>query len=204
MLALARAGVDGGMRIVGAPGTRPVLRNVSREAVEHFRRAVEVVDLVGATEAREILAKAGACAARNPGAAETCAAVRSVGAIEGYVPGRMVSDPAGYFVVFPDRARRWLVLEHYGNDGVLDVVIEGASAAELYWPAVERGLVSRLEHAAYLGRELARAEAALRTGEPFVQDAAPESGKRETSVVFDPGVFSLSKGKSGCGCGGKC
>ncbi len=204
LLALARAGVDEGMRIVGAPGKRAVLRNVEREAVEHFRRRVEVVDLVGVSEARAILEKAAACAARNPGAAEACAAVRSVGAIKGYVPGRMVPDPAGYFVVLPDRARQRLVLEHYRNDGVLDVVIEGASAAELYWPAVERELVSRLEHAAYLGRELARAEAALRTGEPFVQDAAPESGERETPAVFDPGVFSLSRGKPGCGCGGKC
>ncbi len=204
MLALARGGVDEEMRIVGAPGKRAVLRNISREAVQHFRRTVEVVDQVGVTEAGAILKKAEGCAARNPGAAEPCAAVRSVGAIQGYLPGRMVSDPAGYFVVLPERARRRLVLEHYRNDGVLDVVIEGASGAEVYWPAVERGLVSRLEHAAYLGRELARAEAALAGGAAYVQDAAPESGAREMAAVFNPGVFSLSQGKSGCGCGGNC
>jgi tetrahydromethanopterin S-methyltransferase subunit A len=39
---------------------------------------------------------------------------------------------------------------------------------------IDRGLISRLDHAAYLGRELARAEESLRSGEPFVQDAAPE------------------------------
>ncbi len=206
LLALARAGVDDGMRIVGAPGKRPVLRNVSREAVEHFRRTVEVVDLIGVREAREILAKVGACAGRNPGAAEACAAVRSVGVVKGYVPGRMVADPMGYFVVLPDQARKRLVLEHYLNDGLLDMVIEGTSAAELYWPAVERGLVSRLEHAAYLGRELARAEAALRTGEPFVQDAAPESGsgRRELSLVFGGSFSPAKRGNSGCGCGGRC
>jgi tetrahydromethanopterin S-methyltransferase subunit A len=86
----------------------------------------------------------------------------------------MSSDKAGYFVVYPDRARRVLLLEHYRNDGVLDVVIEGRAAAELYYPAIEQGLISRLDHAAYLGRELARAERALESGAPYVQDAAPE------------------------------
>jgi tetrahydromethanopterin S-methyltransferase subunit A len=41
--------------------------------------------------------------------------------------------------------------------------------------AIERNLISRLDHAAYLGRELARAEYALSSGEPYVQDAAPEA-----------------------------
>ena len=34
--------------------------------------------------------------------------------------------------------------------------------------------------AAYLGRELARAEASLRTGEPFVQDAAPDAAATDS------------------------
>jgi tetrahydromethanopterin S-methyltransferase subunit A len=85
----------------------------------------------------------------------------------------MTPDPSGYFVVFVDERRARLCLEHYTADGVLDCVIEGASAVELYCPAIERGLVSRLDHAAYLGRELARAEEALGTGRRYVQDAAP-------------------------------
>ena len=36
--------------------------------------------------------------------------------------------------------------------------------------AGEAPCVSRLEHAAYLGRELQRAEEALRHGTPYVQD----------------------------------
>ncbi len=183
MLALARGGVDEEMRIIGAPGKRPVLRNVSRSAVEHFRRAVEVVDLVGVSEARAILEGAVGCAARNPGATEAFDGARSVGVVAGYVPAGMVSDAAGYFVVFPDRGRRLLLLEHYRNDGVLDLVIEGQSAAEVYIPAVERKLVSRLDHAAYLGKEVARAEAALTGGAAYVQDAAPERGEPEAGSV---------------------
>jgi tetrahydromethanopterin S-methyltransferase subunit A len=67
-----------------------------------------------------------------------------------------------------------LSLEHYTNDGWLGALVEGHTAAELYTPAVERGLVSRLDHAAYLGRELARAEHALAAGTRYVQDGAPE------------------------------
>jgi tetrahydromethanopterin S-methyltransferase subunit A len=86
----------------------------------------------------------------------------------------MTSDPAGYFVIYVDRVRGTLSLEHFGTNGVLDMVIEGRAAAEIYVPAIEKRLVSRLDHAAYLGRELARAEAALLAGAEYVQDGAPE------------------------------
>jgi tetrahydromethanopterin S-methyltransferase subunit A len=102
----------------------------------------------------------------------------------------MVSDPAGYFVVYPDRARSLLSLEHYRNDGVLDVVIEANTAAEVYSAAIDKELLSRLDHAAYLGRELARAECALETGDAYVQDRAPERW----------GI----RAETGCGCGPNC
>jgi tetrahydromethanopterin S-methyltransferase subunit A len=176
LVALARSGVDDGSRILGARGKRPVLRNVSREAVEHFRQTVEVVDLVGNADVPAILHAVSGCADRNPGAATPFTPDRIVATVSGYLPQRMTSDPAGYFVVDVDRSRRRLSLEHYRTEGVLDTVITGRIAAELYVPAIERGLVSRLDHAAYLGRELARAERALLAGEPYVQDAAPEYG----------------------------
>ncbi|HSC71250.1 MAG TPA: DUF4346 domain-containing protein, partial [Candidatus Methylomirabilis sp.] len=173
LVALARSGIDDQARIIGAAGKRPVLRNLSRGAVEHFRRAVEVVDLVGQDSIPAVRETARTCARRNPGPAQAIAKEQVMLPLRGYLPDRMVSDPAGYVVVFVDRPRRLLTLEHYSNDGVLSAVIEGNAAPELYIPAVERGLVSRLDHAAYLGRELARAEQALASGGPFVQDAAP-------------------------------
>jgi len=174
LIALSRSGVDERMRIIGAQGKRPVLRNVSREAVEHFRRTVEIVDLIGETSVPQILDATKNCASRNPGPAEPFAGTRSVATIAGYIPQRMISDPAGYFVIFPDCGRRLLMLEHYRNDGVLDIVIEGRAPAELYIPAIEKNLISRLDHAAYLGKELARAEQAMLNGGSFEQDAAPE------------------------------
>ncbi len=198
LIALVRSGVDGGMRILGAPGKRPVLRNVSLEAVEQFREAVKVVDMIGETRVPEILEAARTCGQRCPGVAREFGGTRSVATVAGYLPKRVVSDPAGYFVVFVDRGRGLLVLEHYGSDGGLDVVVEGRRAAEVYIPAVERNLVSRLDHAAYLGKELARAERALVTGGAYVQDAAPEL--RTASRAVNPESVEVS----GCGCGSSC
>ncbi len=174
LTALSRFGVDEQMRIIGAQGKRPIFRNLTRDAVEHFRSTVEIVDLIGETSVPQIFDATKNCASRNPGPVEPFGGTRSVATIAGYVPQRMVSDAAGYFVVFPDRGRRLLTLEHYRNNGVLDIVIEGHTPAELYIPAIERNLISRLDHAAYLGQELARAEQAMLNGVSYVQDAAPE------------------------------
>ena len=175
LVAFSRNGIDERQRIIGANGRRPVLRNLGSTAVEHFRCTREVIDLVGVTDPREILAVVQGCAGRDPGTAPPFANSRALEPVRGSVPARMVSDPAGYFVIFPDYARGLLSLEHYANDGVLGTIIEGHAAAELYMTALERNLVSRLDHAAYLGRELARAEHALLSREPFVQDAAPQA-----------------------------
>jgi len=175
LVSLCRNGTDENGRIIGAQGRRPHIRNVSREAVEHFRRFVEVVDLIGSVEAEEIGQEARARAERDPGPAEPFrTALTQIERVAGTAPERMTPDPQGYFVVFLDRRRSRLCLEHYQNDGLLDSVIEGERAPQLYHTAIERSLVLRLDHAAYLGRELARAEYALRSGEEYVQDAAPE------------------------------
>ena len=188
LVALARSGLDEGSRIVGALGKRPVLRNLSPGAVDHFRRTVEVVDLVGDNDVTRLLEVARGCAARNPGPAPLLADAPLVKPAQGYLPTRMVPDPRGYFVIYVDRPRQLLSLEHFGNDGVLDAVIEGKTAPELYLAAIDHDLVSRLDHAAYLGRELSRAERALASGESFIQDAAPEG-------------FSDPYANPACGCG---
>lgn len=185
LIALASNGLDERGRIVGARGKRPLLRNVSADAVEHFRRTVEVVDLIGCDDLPTIKGVIAEHAKRNPGPAEQFAgSERQVERVAGHLPRRMVPDPEGYFVVYPDPTRRVLLLEHYTKDGVLDTVIEGTTAAELYTPALERRLLSRLDHAAYLGRELARAEHALRSGATYAQDGAPES--RSLPVLSAP------------------
>lgn len=173
LLALVAHGVDDGGRVIGATGRRPVLKNITAEEIDRFRTVVEVVDLIGDTDVGRIAAAVTECAARDPGPVTPLSGTRVISATGGYVPARMTPDPAGYFVVYPDPARQRLSLEHYTNDGVLDGVVEGATPAECYTAVIEAGMITRLDHAAYLGRELGRAEASLSAG-PYVQDAAPE------------------------------
>lgn len=190
LLALAASGLDDRGRIIGARGKRPVIKNISREAAEHFRRTVEVIDLVGVSDVATILEAIRGCAVRNPGPASAFAPEDVVTPVAGHLPSRLIPDPAGYFVLYVDRARKLLSLEHYRNDGVLTKVIEGRSPAELFAPAIELELISRLDHAAYLGQELARAELALISNSPYIQDAAPERTTAAKTLVTAPDVAS--------------
>ncbi len=180
LVALIENGVDAEGRIVGARGKRPVLKNVTCDEIEAFRRQVEIVPLIGEEDVARISAEVDSHAARMPGAFEgtPAAAAAAIPIVTAHAPERLVLDPAGFLVVYPDRTRG-LVLEHYLKDGVLDLVIQGATASAVAATAIDRGLLSRLDHAAYLGRELARAEESLRTGAPYVQDRAPEPSPTE-------------------------
>lgn len=173
-LALGQHGIDDSGRILNAEGKRPYIKNLSREAVDHFRNTVELVDLVGTQDIATILETVEACIARSPGLAEAfslSSAEQTVTHIRGSAPDRMQSDPAGYFVISVHQDRHVIRMEHYTNDGCLNTVIEGTTGPSLYFPALEQKLVSLMDHAAYLGRELYRAERAFKSGEPYVQDA---------------------------------
>ena len=191
LVALAESGVDEAGRIRGAEGKRPVLKNVSRSQVEAFRSQVELVPLIGEQDPDRIVAAVASCAARDPGPVAGAPGGDAVPAVAAREPTRLVLDPTGFLIVYPDK-RRGLVLEHYRNEGVLDCVVEGATAGAVGAAAVERGLLSRLDHAVYLGRELARAEESLRLGTPYVQDRAP-----------GPPLGAEPEQPQGCGCTGK-
>ncbi len=81
-------------------------------------------------------------------------------------------DKAGSFRIFVDRQEQSLVAEHFNwaDDPAPNLIVKGKTAEQVYEQIVESGLVSRLDHAAYLGSELAKAEIALRTGKEYIQD----------------------------------
>jgi tetrahydromethanopterin S-methyltransferase subunit A len=151
-----------------------VLKNLTTQEVAAFRQKVELVNLIGEGHTSVIADQIARSAALNPGAADSMACHNAIETVFVDQPEPLVLDPAGYFVVYPESRRRTLVLEHYTNKGVLDAVLEGHTAAALYQSAISRNLVSRLDHSAYLGRELARAEQSLKDDTPYVQDRAPE------------------------------
>jgi tetrahydromethanopterin S-methyltransferase subunit A len=181
LLALWENGVDEKMRVMGSTGKRPILRNVSRAEAERFRQQVEVVDLIGCDDVDTIVAKleelaqrplpssTGSCAHCSP---ELSAAAPPVPVITAKEPANIEMDRAGYFVIIPHAAEMTIIVEHYTYDNRLLRIIEGKSARDIYWTIIENEWVSQLSHAAYLGKELIRAELSLIHGSKYVQDGA--------------------------------
>jgi len=79
-------------------------------------------------------------------------------------------DEAGWFKIHVDRRANQLVAVHTKGEGGSKTVVRGSTPEEVYQTIVRLGLVSKLEHAAYLGRELAKAHIALVTGRSYIQD----------------------------------
>lgn len=83
--------------------------------------------------------------------------------------GGFEADPAGNFLIAVGEGR--IVAAHATTvGGPTGQRFVGRTAADVYSAILAAALVSRLDHAAYLGAELARAEVALRLGLPYRQD----------------------------------
>jgi dihydropteroate synthase len=87
-------------------------------------------------------------------------------------------DRAGFFTFHVDRERYLLIARHFTaeNRDTPSLEIEGLTAQQLIGTIVERELVTQFDHAAYIGRELTKAELALITGRPYIQEG-PLFGK---------------------------
>ncbi len=105
-------------------------------------------------------------------------------------------DPNGYFIIYLDREAGLICAKHFTNiinerglavdpetgkpipvrgkvERTHTKVFSGRTAKELCVQIFEKNqlsIVSRLDHAAYLGREFVRAEIALVTDQEYVQD----------------------------------
>jgi len=100
-------------------------------------------------------------------------------------------DPKGYFLISVDKQRDVIRLKHKFNDGRdSGYEFEGRSAEELYKRAIGANLISMMDHAAYLGKELERAEEALKSGETYVQDSSRSAldAFSAASHLLDPAI----------------
>ncbi len=179
LIALAAHGVDANRRVIGSVGKRPILRNVSREEVDAFRQQVRVIDLIGCENTAEIGTRVQELSSQSPtrccdsGSDQTIPfAIPNVAVITAREPEMIALDKAGYFVVVPLIERGVINVEHYDYDNTLLHIIEGQSVRALYATIIANGWVNELSHAAYLGRELAKAELSLKYGFKYVQDGA--------------------------------
>lgn len=173
MLALFENGVNHERRIINSKGKRPFLKNLELLEIEHFRSQVEITDLIGCEDIRRIEEGVDACKAESPGRFDKTVAMKRVTQIEAQRPKKLILDPSGFFIIYPKKEEGRIYLEHYKKDGTLNEIIYGEDPVSIASTTLERGLVSRLDHAAYLGRELEKAYLSMIYGFQYIQDRAP-------------------------------
>lgn len=180
---LMQNGVDKDMRVKGSKAKRPVLVNSTLDQIEAFREQIEIVDMVGCNELTSILEKltevsqkasfkthsADRSSVRERTAIVSTPEVVTVTARD-KDPRSVKQDSAGYFVIVPKESV--IFVEHYGNDNRLLHIVKGVDARSLYWTIIENGWVTELSHAAYLGKELAKAELSIMRRVKYIQDKA--------------------------------
>lgn len=177
VLCLHRNGLDDDRRVVGSTAPEPILPNLSGDDLRTFQQRVRVVDLIGELDPERILARARelteAGLAAEGEAPETTA--RQVVPLEHIVatPDAAADweyDPAGYFVITVDRPNGRLLVEHHDRGHRLLRTVEGTTAQAISQTIARRGLATLPTHLAYLGRELTKAELALRHALYYEQD----------------------------------
>ena len=82
------------------------------------------------------------------------------------------ADPKGYFTIKPFADEGLIKVRFHNYEHEILIIIEGENAEEIYNTIMREELVSRLDHAAYLGSELQKAEIAMRNNMEYTQDDA--------------------------------
>ncbi|HEY9823116.1 MAG TPA: DUF4346 domain-containing protein [Candidatus Sericytochromatia bacterium] len=121
----------------------------------------------------------------------------ALGAIDEKLSKRHIDlDPGGYFIIYLEREAGLICAKHFTNviddrglaidpetgkvipakgkvERTQSTLFTGRTAKELcvaIFEQTQQCPVTRFDHAAYLGRELVRAESALISGQEYVQD----------------------------------
>lgn len=166
-------GVDRSKRIIGAQGARPVLKNATESEIHHLRRQIQVTDLMGVLSIPTLAARLEKLDRQGDSPYEAGLKIDVIKIQEAKPARRLTLDPSGYFVILVMKGHKNpLQVEHYSNDGRLKNIIAGNDPASVCATLIGKNLVSRLDHAAYLGRELAKAETSLGLGSQYTQDKA--------------------------------
>lgn len=194
LVALYENGVDKNMRVIGSRSRRPILKNVSLTEVNKFRRQIQIDNQIGCENVKLLvkiikdLSQRVASAKGPSSCPDTSVSIPScrchektiekpqpVVAIPKIKAGKAKSkklDRAGYFVIIPSKKDKVITVEHYSYDNKLLRTIEGKSSRDIYLTIISNRWITDLGHAAYIGKELARAELSIKNGFKFVQDGA--------------------------------
>jgi dihydropteroate synthase-like protein len=80
-------------------------------------------------------------------------------------------DKSGWFKIQIDRNERKIVVIHYPKGSrEPGTIIKGEDSRTIYQTVIRKNLISKHNHAAYLGKELEKAAMALQLGRSYIQD----------------------------------
>jgi len=170
---LKKNGINQDKRIIGAAGNMPYLRNIDEELIERFREQVEIINMAGETNSQKIEAMVDKLLeGKTEGFKGKAVQIKKIEEIEAK-PAKWIADPKGYFVISLNNERTKIMVEHYIK-GEINKRIIGKNAKEICDTIARLKLIGEfeqsLEHSMYLGRELEKAEIALRENLDFEQD----------------------------------
>ncbi|WP_256466728.1 DUF4346 domain-containing protein [Tepidibacter aestuarii] len=183
LVSLFNNGIDNNMRVIASKGKKPILSNTTKEEVNAFRNQIEIIDMIECEDLNKILEKIqqlceqarssysceGKCSLYNKKLKTSSIEIIKV---EEKDPNKVKLDKAGYFVIVPKENNNTILVEHYSYNNKLLRIIKGEDARNIYWSIIENGWITELSHAAYLGKELTRAEMSIKLGFKYVQDKA--------------------------------
>ena len=173
LLSLHANGITDKKRIIGAKGKRPVLKNLNTAQVERFQSQIEIIDMIGNNAIKKIAEQVTIALSKKKTAFKNEEINGTAnGEIVAQNPQKLILDKLGYFVVLPSKTENKIYVEHYANNGELLHSIVGDYAASIYYTIIEKGFISKLDHCAYLGKELTKAEYFIKYDIPYRQDKA--------------------------------
>lgn len=76
----------------------------------------------------------------------------------------------GSFKIELDRKNKQIIAIYFDRRKTPQLIIKGSSSKEIYDTALEHNLIKKIDHASYFGRELQKAEIALKIGKKYNQD----------------------------------
>ena len=170
---LKKKGIDTKQKIVDASGARPILRNTLPQEIAQFRKQITIHDFLHCDDINTLKKEIRSLNSLNSVPYEHGLYVRLVDVIMAVPAKRLQLDQEGYFIILVRKGKKNpLYVEHYKNNGRLLHIIEGKDAVTICSTIITMQLVSQIDHAAYLGRELAKAENSLYSNTRYVQDKA--------------------------------
>ena len=178
IVALKQNGMDGQGNIIGSLGRLPRLKNIRTDQVQRFQDQIEIIDLIGENDVEVVLEGVKAANARE------LSVFQDQEGMENQSPENEVEqiyckhresvyyqpDPAGFFVIQINIDSKEILAEHYSIDYKLLRTLHGKTALQIYATAIRNKWITNMGHAAYLGRELGKAEIALTRGLLYEQN----------------------------------